>query len=64
MKSMVNFEIWLNLVKTGQLVDYKEGQLIRERGKKDMKQAKLDIVKAYFNGVDENLDFIADDDEM
>jgi hypothetical protein len=61
MKSMVNFEIWLNLVKTGQLVDYKEGQLIRERGKKDMKQAKLDIVKSYFYGINE--DFIIEEED-
>ena len=61
MKSMVNFEIWLNLVKTGQLVDYKEGQLICERGKKDMKQAKLDIVKSYFYGINE--DFIIEEED-
>ncbi|CAB4394226.1 unnamed protein product [Rhizophagus irregularis] len=48
-----------------QMADYKKGPTICGEGKKFMKEAKLDIVKAYFNGVDENLkDFIADDDEM
>jgi len=64
MKVGANFEIWLNLVRTGQMADYKKGPTMCEEGKKFMKEAKLDIVKAYFNGVDENLDFIADDDEM
>ncbi|CAB5377140.1 unnamed protein product [Rhizophagus irregularis] len=49
----------------GQMADYKKGPTMCREGKKFMKEAKLDIVKAYFNGVDENLkDFIADDDEM
>ncbi|CAB4374450.1 unnamed protein product [Rhizophagus irregularis] len=65
MKVGTNFEIWLNLVRTGQMADYKKGPTMCREGKKFMKEAKLDIVKAYFNGVDENLkDFIADDDEM
>jgi hypothetical protein len=65
MKIGANFEIWLNLVRTGQMADYKKGPTMCGEGKKFMKEAKLDIVKAYFNGVDENLkDFIADDDEM
>ncbi|POG79626.1 hypothetical protein GLOIN_2v1472148 [Rhizophagus irregularis DAOM 181602=DAOM 197198] len=65
MKVGANFEIWLNLVRTGQMADYKKGLTMCGEGKKFMKEAKLDIVKAYFNGVDENLkDFIADDDEM
>ncbi len=65
MKVGANFEIWLNFVRTGQMADYKKGPTMCEEGKKFMKEAKLDIVKAYFNGVDENLkDFIADDDEM
>ncbi|CAB4413662.1 unnamed protein product [Rhizophagus irregularis] len=65
MKVGANFEIWLNLVRTGQMADYKKGPTMCGEGKKFMKEAKLDIIKAYFNGVDENLkDFIADDDEM
>jgi hypothetical protein len=63
MKVGANFEIWLNLVRTGQMADYKKGPTMCEEGKKFMKEAKLDIVKAYFNGVDENY-LIADDDEM
>ena len=63
MKSAANFEIWLNLVKTGQMVNYQEGQKLRERGNEEMKQAKLDIIKSYFDGVNEDLkDIIIDDD--
>ncbi|PKY54343.1 hypothetical protein RhiirA4_473106 [Rhizophagus irregularis] len=52
-------------VRTEQLADYKKGSTICEEGKKFMKKVKLDIIKAYFNEVDENLkDFIADDDKM
>jgi hypothetical protein len=64
MKSAANFEIWLNLVKTGQMVNYQEGQKMREKGKEEMKQAKLDIIKSYFDGVNEDLkDIIIDDDD-
>ncbi|RGB31690.1 hypothetical protein C1646_763782, partial [Rhizophagus diaphanus] len=63
MKVSANFEIWLNLIRTGQMADYKKGSTMYEEEKKFMKKAKLNIVKAYFNGVDENLkDFIADKD--
>ncbi|PKK76869.1 hypothetical protein RhiirC2_771993 [Rhizophagus irregularis] len=65
MKVGTNFEIWLNLVRTEQLADYKKGLTICEEGKKFMKEVKLNIVKAYFSGVNENLkDFIANDDKM
>ncbi|PKY53258.1 hypothetical protein RhiirA4_471368 [Rhizophagus irregularis] len=65
MKVSANFEIWFNLVRIGQLADYKKGLTICKKRKKFMKEVKLDIVKAYFSGVDENLkDFIADDDKM
>ncbi|CAG8765085.1 11921_t:CDS:1, partial [Rhizophagus irregularis] len=65
MKVGTNFEIWLNLVRTEQLADYKKDSTICEKEKKFMKEVKLNIVKAYFSGVDENLkDFIADDDKM
>ncbi|PKC73991.1 hypothetical protein RhiirA1_450496 [Rhizophagus irregularis] len=65
MKVGTNFEIWLNLVRTEQLADYKKGPTICEEGKKFMKEVKLNIVKAYFSGVNENLkDFIANDDKM
>jgi hypothetical protein len=64
MKSGANFEIWLNLVKTGQMVNYKEGNSMCEDGKKILKEAKFDIIKAYFDGVNEDLkDHILDDDE-
>ena len=62
MKSAANFEIWLNLVKTGQLVDYQEGQRMRESGKQSVKEAKLHIIKDYFNEVNEE-DLILDDDD-
>ena len=64
MKSGANFEIWLNLVKTGQMVNYKEDNSMCEDSKKNLKEAKFDIIKAYFDGVNENLkDYILDDDE-
>jgi len=63
-KSAANFKIWLNLVKTGQMVNYQEGQKMREKGKEEIKQAKLDIIKSYFDGVNEDLkDIIIDDDD-
>lgn len=33
MKSASNFDIWINLVKTGKTVDYKEGSIMREQEK-------------------------------
>ena len=37
---------------------------MREKGKEEMKQAKLDIIKSYFDGVNEDLkDIIIDDDD-
>ena len=46
------------------MVNYQEGQKMRERGKEEMKQAKLDIIKSYFDGVNEDLkDIIIDDDD-
>ncbi|UZO25035.1 uncharacterized protein OCT59_017322 [Rhizophagus irregularis] len=65
MNSAANFEIWLNLVRTGQIADYKNGTSMCEEGKKFMKEVKLNIIKEYFDEVDEkNLkDFITDDDD-
>jgi len=37
MKSVANFEIWLNLVKMGQMVNYQEGQKMRKKEKEKMK---------------------------
>ena len=64
MKSGANFKIWLNLVKTGQMVNYKKGNSMCEDGKKNLKEAKFDIIKAYFDRVNKDLkDYILDDDE-
>ena len=63
MKSAANFDIWLNLVKTGQMVDYKEGSNMLKRGKKEMKNAKLDILKSYFDGINEDLEGAIIEDE-
>ena len=64
MKSVANFEIWLNLVKMGQMVNYQEGKKMCEKGKEEIKQAKLDIIKSYFDEVNEDLkDIIIDDDD-
>ena len=62
MNSTANFEIWLNLVKTGQMANYEEGSVMRQRGKLEMKNAKLDIIKSYFDGVDEDFKDMIDDD--
>ena len=62
MNSALNFEVWLNLVKTGML-NYEEGPTLRENNKKYVKDSKLDIVKSYFDGVDENLSDFLEDDE-
>ncbi|CAG8528001.1 17756_t:CDS:2 [Rhizophagus irregularis] len=65
MKISANFEIWLNLMRIGQLANYKKSLTMCKERKKFMKEVKLDIVKAYFSEVDENLkDFIADDDKI
>ena len=64
MNFTANFEIWLNLVRTGQIADYEEGPHLLKEGKKFIKDAKLDIIKNYFSRVDENLkNFIVDDDD-
>jgi hypothetical protein len=62
MKSAANFEIWINLVKTGEMVDYEEGQNLLEIGKKEMKEAKFDIIKDYFDGVSEEEIIFEEDD--
>ncbi|GET04502.1 hypothetical protein GLOIN_2v1849317 [Rhizophagus clarus] len=64
MKSASNFDIWINLVKTGNMVDYEEGSIMHEQSKNEMKLAKLNIIKSYFDGVGVSLnEFIKEDDE-
>jgi hypothetical protein len=64
MKLASNFEIWINLVKTDEMIDYKEGSIMREQGKNEIKLAKLNIIKSYFDGIGDSLnEFIEDDDE-
>ena len=52
MNSVANFEIWLNLVKTGQIVDYEKGLTIYKRGKEELKKFKIEIIKLYFDNID------------
>ena len=54
MNSAANFKIWLNLVKTGQIVDYENGLIIHERGKEELKKSKIEIIKSYFDNIDNN----------
>ena len=54
MNSATNFKIWLNLVKMGQIVDYENGLTMHERGKEELKKSKIEIIKSYFNNVDDN----------
>jgi hypothetical protein len=65
MNSAANFEIWLNLVKTGKIINYEEGPTMRERGKEELKRFKLEIIKSYFNDVDDDRlkELIEDDDD-
>lgn len=62
MNSSANFEIWLNLVKTGKMASYEEGSIMREKGKMEMREAHLNIITSYFDEVNENLEDLISDD--
>ncbi|CAB4390128.1 unnamed protein product [Rhizophagus irregularis] len=53
MKIATNFDLWINLVRTGMLEDYKNGQSYHEREKQELRDLKIQIIKSYFNDVDE-----------
>lgn len=53
MKIATNFDLWINLVRTGMLEDYENGQSYHERGKEELRDLKIQIIKSYFNDVDE-----------
>ncbi|CAB4401670.1 unnamed protein product [Rhizophagus irregularis] len=53
MKIATNFDLWINLVRTRMLEDYKNGQSYHERGKQELRDLKIQIIKSYFNDVDE-----------
>lgn len=63
MNSAENFDIWVNVVKSGLIVAHEDGAALHENGKQIMKAAKLNIIKSYFNGVVEEDSIIIDDDE-
>ncbi|GES92671.1 hypothetical protein GLOIN_2v1849317 [Rhizophagus clarus] len=47
-KSAINFEIWINLVRTGELISYDEKLKTQERNRKN-KRIKIEIIKEYFD---------------
>jgi hypothetical protein len=53
MKIATNFDLWINLVCTGMLEDYENGQNYHERGKQELRDLKIQIIKSYFNDVNE-----------
>jgi len=60
-KSAVNFEIWINLVRTGNIISYEEGLTL---GNKEKRRIKIEIVKEYFDISDVNLEEMTNDDEL
>jgi hypothetical protein len=55
MNSAANFDIWIKIVETRQLADYKNGALMHINGKKIMENAKHGILKSYFSGVNSEI---------
>jgi len=53
MKVVANFDLWINLVRTGKLESYKDGVDFHNKAKQEIKDLKVQIIKSYFNDVDE-----------
>jgi hypothetical protein len=51
MKVVANFDLWLNLVRTGTLESHKAD--FHNRAKQELKNLKVQIIKSYFNNIDE-----------
>ncbi|GBC17428.2 hypothetical protein GLOIN_2v1848653 [Rhizophagus irregularis DAOM 181602=DAOM 197198] len=47
-KMAINFEIWINLVRTGKLISYDEELKTQERNREN-KRIKIEIIKEYFD---------------
>ncbi|UZO00979.1 uncharacterized protein OCT59_012089 [Rhizophagus irregularis] len=47
-KTTINFEIWINLVRTGKLISYDEELKTQERNREN-KRIKIEIIKEYFD---------------
>ncbi|GBC50143.2 hypothetical protein GLOIN_2v1849317 [Rhizophagus irregularis DAOM 181602=DAOM 197198] len=47
-KTAINFEIWINLVRTGKLISYDEELKTQERNREN-KRIKIEIIKEYFD---------------
>ncbi len=41
-------------MKTGQIVDYENNPIIHKRGKEELKKSKIEIIKSYFDNVNDN----------
>ena len=52
-------------MKTGQIVNYENGLTMHERGKEELKKFKIEIIKSYFDNVDDNhlKELIEDEEE-
>ena len=59
--SAINFEIWINLVRTGELISYEEELRTQEKNREN-KRIKIEIIKEYFDISGINFDEIFDDE--
>ena len=61
MKVVANFDLWLNLVRTGTLKNYKAD--FRNKAKEELKDLKVQIIKSCFNNINkEKLNNFVNDD--
>jgi len=60
-KSAINFEIWINLVRTGELISYDEELKTQERNREN-KRIKIEIIKEYFDISGVNFDEMIDNE--
>ncbi|CAB4425662.1 unnamed protein product [Rhizophagus irregularis] len=60
-KSAINFEIWINLVRTGELISYEEELKTQERIR-EIKRIKIEIIREYFDISGVNFDEVVDDE--
>ena len=59
--SATNFEIWINLVRTGKLINYEEVK--SQERKRVNKEIKIEVIEEYFDVSGVSFDEINDDDE-
>ena len=59
--SATNFEIWINLVRTGKLINYEEVK--SQERKRVNKEIKIEVIEKYFDVSGVSFDEINDDDK-